>query len=231
MSGAETFVIILFVLFIIFVVLPDVLNRGSVCTPKSSPITGTGTGESKEGFATKIQYQEQYNDMDLNKTVDNMTKGIDYDENMNGGLTPKSADKNYESVIYDSETKSVMTGSEFMKNTGINTPYWIAPAWNPSAHGPSSKGKINPEDYENDPRMLYNKCSISCCSPQYPTPFQGDPDPFVCDKNGNNKYVASNYMCQNNAGGTGCLCMTPKQAKGFENGFVDYYVDKENLGY
>jgi hypothetical protein len=146
-------------------------------------------------------------------------------------IHPRGSTKDYESLIYDDTTGTIMTGSQFMENTGIVAPPWVAPAWDPDAFGPSSKGELNPEDYENDPRMLYNKCSLSCCSAQYPTPFQGPVDPFVCDKNGNNKYLASNYICQNNTGGTGCLCMTQKQVDGMGRGFVDYYVDKKNLGY
>lgn len=157
--------------------------------------------------------------------------GYDPDDSMDGSLVPRGPNKNYESLIFDDVTRSIMTGSQFMDNTGLVTPPWVAPAWDPDAFGPSSKGEIDPADYDNDPRMLYNKCSLSCCSPQYPTPFQGDADPFVCDKNGNNKYLASNYVCQNNTGGTGCLCMTPKQVDGMYNGWVDYNVDQANLGY
>jgi hypothetical protein len=146
-------------------------------------------------------------------------------------VLPIASANNFESLIYDNTTDCIMTGSQFMESTGIVAPPWVAPAWSPDALGPSSRGVLDPADYENDPRMLYNKCSLSCCSPQYPTPFQGDPDPFVCDKNGNNKYLASDYYCQNNAGGIGCLCMTEKQVDGMYNGFVDYYVDKKNLGY
>lgn len=141
-----------------------------------------------------------------------------------------NTNNNYESLIYDNTTGAIMSGSQFMENTGLITPRWIPPAWDPDAHGPSSKGHLDPNDYENDPRMLYNKCSLSCCSPQYPTPFQGTVDPFVCDEDGNNKYLSSNYVCQNNTGGTGCLCMTEKQADGIQTGFVDYYSDKD-LGY
>jgi hypothetical protein len=135
-----------------------------------------------------------------------------------------------ESLIYDNVTGSVMSGTQFMENTGIIAPRWIPPAWAPDAHGPSSLGELNTSDYENDPRMLYNKCSLSCCSSQYPTPFQEGSDPLVCDKNGNNRYLSSDYNCTNNTGGTGCLCMTDKQVNGLQNGFVDYYANKK-LGY
>jgi hypothetical protein len=141
-----------------------------------------------------------------------------------------SSNPHNESLIYDNVTGSVMSGTQFMENTGIIAPQWIAPAWAPDSHGPSSLGTLNTTDYENDPRMLYNKCSLSCCSPQYPTPFQGGSDPLVCDKDGNNRYLSSDYNCTNNAGGTGCLCMTEKQVNGLQNGFVDYYTNTK-LGY
>lgn len=157
-------------------------------------------------------------------------EGVDPNFDDNKMLYPRASTKDYESLIFDNTTGAVMTGSQFMQNTGIVAPLWIPPAWDPDAYGPSSTGELNPSDYENDPRMLYNKCSLSCCGPQYPTPFQGTIDPFVCDNNGNNKYLSSNYYCQNNTGGIGCLCMTKKQANGLATGFVDYYANKK-LGY
>lgn len=149
-------------------------------------------------------------------------KGTDPNASNDGLATPMGNKKNYESVIFDNVTGTIMTGSQFMDSTGLITPPWVAPAWDPEALGPSSKGTVNPSDYEDDPRMLYNKCSLSCCSPQYPTPFQGSTDPFVCGKDGDNKYLSSNYTCQNNTGGTGCLCMTQKQVDGMYDGFAEY---------
>ena len=116
-----------------------------------------------------------------------------------------------EPVIYDDETQSVMTGSEFITKTGPSS-QWIAPAWNPSS--------TIDDDYENDPRMLYNKCSLSCCTPQYPTPFQGTADQDICKNIEDKKYFASNYTCENNRG-SGCLCMTQKQIDGLQNGFTE----------
>jgi len=207
MNNLEKFITFAIVLLVVFIVLPSIYNGSDrrVCT-------------SEEKF-TAVQEMDTISGTDPN--------GSD-----NGSVTrrQKGDSKNFESLIYDNVTGAIMTGSQFMENTGIVAPPWVAPAWNPDAYGPSSKSELNPSDYENDPRMLYNKCSLSCCSPQYPTPFQGSADPFVCDKNGKNKYLASDYICQNNTGGTGCLCMTQKQVDGMQNGFVDYYVDK-NLGY
>lgn len=207
MNNVEIFILLLVVLLGVFYVIP------SFCGDNRSSCTS-----EKEGF-TAVQTEG-----------DNVSM-YDPDTQMNRAATPAPNRKDFESLIYDNVTGTVMTGSEFMEATGLVAPPWVAPAWAPDAKGPSSKGSLDPADYENDPRMLYNKCSLSCCSPQYPTPFQGTSDPFVCDKDGKNKYLASNYTCTNNAGGTGCLCMTPKQVKGMENGFVDYYVDKQRLGY
>lgn len=160
----------------------------------------------------------------------NTVSGVDPDFHGQKTVHPRGKTSDYASLIYDNTTGAIMTGSQFMENTGIVAPLWIPPAWDPDAYGPSSKGELDPEDYENDPRMLYNKCSLSCCSPQYPTPFKGDVDPFTCDGSGNSKYLASDYVCQNNTGGTGCLCISEKQAEGMRTGFVDYYAD-EKLGY
>jgi len=211
MNNVETIILFAVILLALFVILPSMLRYGDTdCT-----------SEMNEDFTANQKMQ-----------IDPLEGIPEYpNANNNGDLIPKGDSKNYESLIYDNVTRTIMTGSQFMENTGLIAPPWVAPAWNPDAYGPSSKGTLNPADYENDPRLLYNKCSLSCCSPQYPTPFQADPDPFVCDKDGNNKYLASSLICTNNTGGTGCLCMTPKQVHGFENGFVDYYVDKKNLGY
>ena len=130
-----------------------------------------------------------------------------------------------DSVIFDPQTGSVMTGNEFMSATGIITPQYVTPAWENDVTSPVSGG-LTPDSlkkYENDPRLVYNKCSLSCCSNQYPTPHKGEVDPFVCDKNGKNKYLSSNYTCTNNVGGTGCLCLTKHQVNdGFSKGWVDY---------
>lgn len=216
MNNTETFILVAVILLVVFVVIPSITRSDCSCENKNNGSESISTN-SKEKF-TALQEMDS-------------VSGVLPDAYTDGLITPQGDRKNFESLIYDNVTGTIMTGSQFMDNTGIVAPPWVAPAWNPDAYGPSSKGELDPADYENDPRMLYNKCSLSCCSPQYPTPFQGSADPFVCDKNGDNKYLASNYVCQNNTGGTGCLCMTPKQVDGMYSGFVNYYVDKDNLGY
>lgn len=145
-----------------------------------------------------------------------------YDPSFVGQKTvrPMGKKSDYETIVYDNSTGAIMTGSQFIDNTGIIAPLWVPPAWDPDAYGPSSKGELDPSDYKNDPRMLYNKCSLSCCSPQYPTPFSNDGDPFVCDKDGDSKYLASDYTCQNNTGGIGCLCMSQEQVDGASTGYA-----------
>lgn len=216
MNNVEIIILFAVILLALFLIFPPVWHND----------------RPKCGSRSESQYKEDFTAEQLMQVDDGSgVSGIDPYTNYNGPIVPKGESRDYESLIYDDVTKTIMTGSQFMENTGLIAPPWVAPAWDPDAYGPSSKGELLPADYENDPRMLYNKCSLSCCSPQYPTPFLGDSNPFVCDKDGNNKYLASNYICQNNTGGTGCLCMTQKQVDGMYNGFVDYYVDKKNLGY
>lgn len=210
----ETIVIIIIFIIIFFcIILPLLLDPGTC-----------GCHNAKENFITHKSLENINHDANNVVTKDQIN-------NNNNNKTIEPIKNNYESLIYDNITGTVMTNTQFMENTGIIAPPWIAPAWKPDALGPSSKDKLDPADYENDPRMLYNKCSLSCCSPQYPTPFQADKDPLVYDKDGNKKYLSSDYICQNNAGGTGCLCMSEKQVEGLRTGFINYYVDKENLGY
>jgi hypothetical protein len=214
-------VLIVVVVIALLLILPSFFDQSG----QSRQCGGSG-GEHFTAVQKMNSDQRISKDL-VSGTDQNAVDGLDNRQE----VRPKGYPKNYESLIFDNATGTIMTGTQFMENTGIIAPPWVAPAWNPDAYGPSSKGEMNPADYENDPRMLYNKCSLSCCSPQYPTPFQGTADPFVCDKNGDNKYLASDYICQNNTGGTGCLCMTQKQVDGMSNGFTNYYVDKKNLGY
>lgn len=197
MHKIELTLTILVVAFILVLfVLPQVCSLSSNNEPFDKQVS--------RGDKNARQNCTVYRSRDTISGVDPLT---DYREH----VSPQGDTYNYESLIYDSTTGAVMTGTQFMKDTGIVAPLWIPPAWDPNALGPSSKGKINPSEYENDSRLLYNKCSLSCCGPQYPLPFQPDEDPFTCDKDGNNKYLTSDLTCTNNAGGTGCMCLTPNQ--------------------
>jgi hypothetical protein len=213
MNNTETIILFGIILLALFVILPPLLRCDDSYMMNDS-----------EGFALQQQQQQQQqNDAKvyMPSNVDNV-KMNDPSDDMNGSLEARGNKKNYDTLIYDSDKKSIMTGSQFMMNEGIVAPPRIPPAWDPDAYGPKYNGNgLDPEDYENDPRMLYNKCSLSCCSAQYPTPFQGDLDPWVFDKNGNKKYMSSSYTCTNNTGGTGCLCMTQRQVESMKTGFVN----------
>ena len=202
----EILVIVAFVILILLIAIPNMCGksyrRKSMPTQTSEPFTAVQE-------ADKTDY----------------ISGTDPMASYENVLRPRGSSKDYESLIFDNATGTIMTGSQFMDSTALVTPPWVPPSWAPDMYGPSSKGKIDPGDYENDPRMLYNRCSLSCCSPQYPTPFQSDPDPFVRDKNGNSKYLASDYICQSNTGSSGCLCLSEQQVKGLETGYFDSYVD------
>lgn len=204
------------VLIVVIIFLALVLLLRYLCGPLPCN-DGDDAEKNTEQFTTRQQLPEFCN-----------VSGVDPDADPHLKTVPRRKSNDYESLIYDNTTGAIMSGSQFMENTGIIAPPWIPPAWDPDAFGPSSKGKLDPVDYEDDPRMLYNKCSLSCCSAQYPTPFQSDVDPFVCSKKGQKKYLASDYVCQNNTGGVGCLCMTPKQVHGMQTGHVDYYDDNND---
>lgn len=218
----ESIILIVFVLLALLIIAPQYWYPN--CSGKSASSSESTSEESgmKEGFTT-----DQALSTDNSANNSDPVQGNDPDFHGQKTVHPRGKTTDYESLIYDNTTGAIMTGSQFMENTGIIAPLWIPPAWDPDAYGPSSKGELDPEDYEDDPRMLYNKCSLSCCSPQYPTPFKGDADPFTCGADGNSKYLASDYICQNNTGGVGCLCISEKQAEGMRTGFVDYYADEE----
>lgn len=69
----------------------------------------------------------------------------------------------------------------------------------------------------NDNLKLYNqKCSIDCCGKNQWSPLS-DPNYNILTKNMNNdlghwvndnKYIGSNFSCNNGEKGNGCVCMT-----------------------
>jgi hypothetical protein len=88
----------------------------------------------------------------------------------------------------------------------------------PWAKNPKNYGEV--ADMLNDGSdgfagLNYNLCSKSCCSQQYPPPFMTSFDNFVC--NSKDKFVPSNYVCNNGYQDTGCLCITEKQQQFLQN--------------
>ncbi len=107
-------------------------------------------------------------------------------------------------MLYDRRTGIVTAASEF-----VGLPSEIEPATGSELI--SNYGRIDRLDdgYNGGMGLNYNMCSKSCCSSQYPPPFELEKDVMV-DKM-KNKFVPNNYMCNNAWNNSGCVCMTSKQ--------------------
>ena len=68
---------------------------------------------------------------------------------------------------------------------------------------------INPSGNDGIYGLNYAMCSKSCCSPQYPTPFNQDTDVVVDKMKG--EFAPNSYKCNNAWQDSGCLCMTNNQ--------------------
>ena len=101
-------------------------------------------------------------------------------------------------AIYDDTSRTLMSGSQFL---GI--PPEVATAWG-SAYG----DKTETNDPHKDIDFNTVPCSRSCCSPQYPPPF----DLPVNDGVDGSKYQPNNMFCNNNLENSACLCLTPSQS-------------------
>jgi hypothetical protein len=124
-----------------------------------------------------------------------------YSENFTTTNSPEIQDINQNDVpikplIYDRHTGLATSASQF-----IGLPDEIIPPWG------STIGKN-----ENDNLLMgldNNMCSKSCCSQQYPPPFAMETDELVCKNK--DKFVSSNYTCNNAWQDVGCVCMTDNQ--------------------
>jgi hypothetical protein len=103
-------------------------------------------------------------------------------------------------ALYNRETGQIVSGSEL-----LGVPDEIATAWG------ASYGTNDNLDDGNDGiyGLNYAMCSKSCCSPQYPTPFNQDADVVVDKMKG--EFAPNSYKCNNAWQNSGCLCMTNKQ--------------------
>jgi hypothetical protein len=103
-------------------------------------------------------------------------------------------------ALYDRESGQVVSGSEF-----LGVPDEVATAWG------ASYGTNENLDDGNDGvyGLNYAMCSKSCCSPQYPPPFEVDKDVVVDKMKG--EFVPSPYACNNAWQDSGCVCMTKNQ--------------------
>jgi hypothetical protein len=105
--------------------------------------------------------------------------------------------------VYDPISKSVMSG------IGIQRPKLESP-WGSIYN----KSKLQSKYYLDDGAkgtagLNFNLCSKSCCSQQWPTPFKLKHDPILCANK--DKFVPTNYMCNNAWQDSGCVCMRKKQ--------------------
>ncbi len=110
-------------------------------------------------------------------------------------------------TMYDPVTGSIMTSPDFI-------PQQIEPAWNnkPLGNNTLESGTVTFESATNmgDKTMAFNKCSKSCCSNQYPLPFNMPVDKEVGTNLKN--FVPNSYTCNNSWEDAGCLCMTQNQS-------------------
>jgi hypothetical protein len=67
---------------------------------------------------------------------------------------------------------------------------------------------------ENQISSLGDRCSSSCCSNQYPTPFGQESSEAMVD---GNKYVKSRMYCNNSNDSAGCLCLNKDNAYMIQN--------------
>jgi hypothetical protein len=108
--------------------------------------------------------------------------------------------------VYDRITGQITDASEF-----IGLPEKIYPANGENIV--SNYGVVDKLDdgYNGEMGLNYNMCSKSCCSPQYPTPFELESDEQVNKMK--DKFVLNNYACNNAWNNAGCVCMTQEQHK------------------
>lgn len=107
-------------------------------------------------------------------------------------------------MLYDRNTGVVTAASEF-----VGLPDEIEPAT--GSELVSNYGRVDRLDdgYNGGMGLNYNMCSKSCCSQQYPPPFELEKDAMV--EKMKDKFVPNNYMCNNSWNNSGCVCMTAKQ--------------------
>jgi len=98
-----------------------------------------------------------------------------------------------------------MTGSEF-----AGYPYYEP--WEDIYRNPSAGYLL---DDNNEGKFSFPICSKACCSPQYPPPFEIPIDEWLAKNK--DKYVPSQYTCNNAWEDTGCLCLPDKQREYLES--------------
>jgi len=115
----------------------------------------------------------------------------------------KDEDIKIKPTFFDAGSGTIMSGTDFIPTKYLSLWY--------QAYTGNLKNYDLLDDGEGGAAGLqYNQCSKSCCSPQYPLPFDMPVDESVCMNNDN--FVPTNYTCNNAWQDSGCVCMTKHQA-------------------
>jgi hypothetical protein len=143
------------------------------------------------------------NDVDMNNDTE-MFDSVSSDFKETGVPLPEQpAINSTQPHNYEQTLALATSASEF-----IGMPKIILPAW-----GEDGLSYGQADTLDNGLGQIgfgSNMCSKSCCTPQYPPPFVQDQDPFVCKSK--DKFVSSNYTCNNGWQNSGCLCLTEAQS-------------------
>jgi len=120
----------------------------------------------------------------------------------NTGMEFTEMDKPIQPMVANKALASAVTGSEF-----VGLPAEVMPPWSNDAKYGSSTSVS--DDTLGDMPLTYNMCSKSCCTSQYPVPFNMPVDDLTCkDKE---ELIGTSYACNNAWQDSGCMCMTKKQ--------------------
>lgn len=109
-------------------------------------------------------------------------------------------------TYFDSDVRSIMSGSGFIPQHDISGPFGMEPNVN-------NYGIIDGLDdgQGGSLGLHHNLVSPACCSEQWPVPFKLKEDKFIC--NNKDKFVPSPFMGNNAWQNSGCLCMPSSTAK------------------
>lgn len=104
---------------------------------------------------------------------------------------------------YNPKNGVLMTGSEY------NTPLFLDEVPPITVIHPNSY--LLDDGTGGKTGLMTNLCSKSCCSAQYPLPFDMKYERGVCENK--SEFVPNNLTCNNAWQDSGCLCLTKKQAE------------------
>jgi hypothetical protein len=114
---------------------------------------------------------------------------------------------------YDPTTGTMMTSPDFI-------PQHIESAWGDKSTD-SQKiefqkvGSFESATNLGKDTLAFNKCNKSCCSKQYPLPFNLPVDKEIAENM--KDFVPSRFTCNNHWEDTGCLCITQNQSNMLAN--------------